>query len=284
MTAGLRHVALAVLCSSALIAFEGVAQAGTVSITGGSALTIGPNPLYSDHQWSNNVINAAGVPATGSILYDPTYPGTGPVNSGTPWLMDSKVSFSGTTGYYVNWYFAGSESGYNITLHAPSITPFTEGNQDNNVLGNTWPKLPGGYEYLGQSHYASGDPLSFSLTWGSPTQTVDNANQQPTPNTGGASLVFSYLNGSPVTLGGKTYLELQTSANSDWFVFALNDSGADDNHDDFVGFARISPDTSNAPGPSLTPIPAALPLFGSVLGGGIVVGKWRKRRKKKASV
>jgi len=66
----------------------------------------------------------------------------------------------------------------------------------------------------------------------------------------------------------------------DWFVFALNDSGGpDDNHDDYVGFAHV---TFVPPDQFPTPIPGALPLFASAIGGGFAFSKWRKRRKAQA--
>ena len=60
-------------------------------------------------------------------------------------------------------------------------------------------------------------------------------------------------------------------------VIGLNDTGfADDNHDDFIVAAFISER-------SQTPIPGALPLFASVLGGGFLFRRLRNRRQAKAA-
>jgi hypothetical protein len=65
-------------------------------------------------------------------------------------------------------------------------------------------------------------------------------------------------------------------------VFGFNDNGAgDDNHDDFVGILSLTPGKLQ---PGNTPIPGALPLFGSVLGGGFLFRKLRKRRQAKAQI
>jgi hypothetical protein len=269
MKTAFAKVAVAALCATALTAVSHSAQAGTVTLTG-TTLASGPNPLYGSATSSNNVINSPSAPSTGSILYD----GSGPtLTTSTPWLQNGQVSASAgaTNAYQVNWYFAGSESGYTITLNAPSVS-FPEGNQNNSAYAGG-PALTGGsYQFLGSSVYSAGQALSFTLSWAGGS--VNNSGTQATPGKGTANLIFSYLDIS--TVPGTGLADLTTSP-GDWFVFALNDNGGDDdNHDDFVGFAQI---TSVGNGPGLTPIPAALPLFGSVLGGGIFVGKWRKRRK-----
>ena len=261
-------VALAALCATALTAVSHSAFAGTVTLTG-TALTSGPTPLYGSATNENNVVNSPGAPATGSALNDPT----GPTLTGsTPWLQQGQVSANvGANPYFVNWYFTGAESGYNITLTAPSVN-FTEGNQNNSAYAGGPALTNGSYQFLGTSAYASGNPLAFTLSWSGGS--VTNAGTQAAPGLGLANLIFSYVDLSTFANNGLLNL---TTTGGDWFAFALNDNGGnDDNHDDFVGFAQI---TSRPGGPGLTPIPAALPLFGSVIGGGFAFGQWRRRRK-----
>ncbi|MGN6591127.1 MAG: hypothetical protein ACTHKE_12640 [Sphingomicrobium sp.] len=264
-------VALAALCATALTAVSHSAFAGTVTITG-STLSTAPNPLYGSVTSENNVVNSPGAPSTGSILNDPTGPTLTP---STPWVQQGQVSANvGASPYFVTWYFTGSESGYNITLTAPNVN-FTEGNQNNSAYAGGPPLTNGSYQILGTSAYSAGSPLAFQLTWAAgPNGSVDNSGTQAAPGNGLANLIFSYVDISTYMSTG--LLNLTTQA-GDWFAFALNDNGgSDDNHDDFVGFAQIT--TTNG-GPGLTPIPAALPLFGSVIGGGLAFGKWRRRRK-----
>jgi hypothetical protein len=217
-------------------------------------------------------VNSPGAPATGSILNDPTGP---TLTASTPWLQQGQVSANvGNVPYFVNWYFAGSESGYAITLTADGVN-FTEGNQNNSAYAGGPALTPGPYQFLGTSAFGAGDAVAFTLSWSGGT--VNNNGAQAAPGLGNANLIFSYLD--PSTLANSPYANLVTSP-GDWFAFALNDNGGnDDNHDDFVGFANIS---LTRGGPSITPIPAALPLFGTVIGGGFAFGTWRRRRKQQA--
>ena len=150
MATGLKQLALGALCSSVLIAITGVAQAATVSLSGSplSAAST-PNPLYGASSSENNVVNAPGtVPATGSLLYDPTATPNGAFNSATtPWLQQGQVSANtGGLAYYVNWYFTGAESGYDISFKATSDLPdvtFTESNQNNSATAADRPSHSG---------------------------------------------------------------------------------------------------------------------------------------------
>jgi hypothetical protein len=75
-------------------------------------------------------------------------------------------------------------------------------------------------------------------------------------------------------MGGTLFL---TTSVSDWVVFGYNDTGfPDDNHDDFMVAAHITDGAQ-------TPIPGALPLFASVLGGGFLFRRLRNRRRAKAA-
>lgn len=267
-------VALAALCATALTAVSHTAHAGTVTITG-NTLTSAPTPLYGSATSSNNVVNSPGAPSTGSVLNDPT----GPTLTGaTPWVMQGGVSANVTGAYAVNWFFTGSESGYNITFTAPGVPAFTEGNQNNSAYAGGPPLTSGGggYQILGQSTGTGPGLLDFTLSWTGGS--VSNTGTQSLPGNGLANMIFSYLD--PSTYPSTGLATLTTTA-GDWFAFALNDNGGnDDNHDDFVGFAQVVAcgETGCAP-PSFTPLPAALPLFGSVIGGGFLAGAWRRRRK-----
>ena len=71
-----------------------------------------------------------------------------------------------------------------------------------------------------------------------------------------------------------------TKSITDIVVIGLNDSGfKDDNHDDFTMLAFIR-ESGNE---NETPIPGALPLFASVLGGGFLFRRLRNRRQAKAA-
>ena len=50
---------------------------------------------------------------------------------------------------------------------------------------------------------------------------------------------------------------------------------ADDNHDDFMGIAQVIAGNNEG----TTPLPGTLPLLGSVLGGGLLFRRFRKRGK-----
>ena len=77
-------------------------------------------------------------------------------------------------------------------------------------------------------------------------------------------------------LGPGLYL---TSTPSDIVVIGYNDTGAlDDNHDDMMIIAQIR----DRIGENETPIPGALPMLASVLGGGFLFRRLRNRRRAKA--
>jgi hypothetical protein len=275
-------IALVALCATALTAIGQSARASTLDLIG-STLSAAPNPLYGTASGENNVVNATGVTSTPSGLFDPTGPN---FNSGTtPWLMQATASTT-LTDFYVSWFFAGSESGYTISFTAPSdltsgtIHPIsnTEQNQNNNCIGCLpSPQLPGPL-FLGTTLNHNAGPgamtIPFTLTWNS--SSIGDGDTNGVGN-GSASLIFSYI--MPVYDQAGAFVDWElTKDQTDWFAFGLNDDGGgDDNHDDYMGFAYV---TAGPPhGPGITPIPAALPLFGSVLGGGFLFGKFRKRRK-----
>jgi hypothetical protein len=213
-------------------------------------------------------------------------------------------------GYRTDWYYIGAESGFDVTLHVPGLASFTEHNENNQCTGCG--SLHGsqiGAQYLGTtSNLATETVLNFSLSamqGSTPKGTLANGPLNPAPGqhpTAGktmASLVFSYVklrgtnpdptanneeltDGTVNTESSKTW-KLVDSLFTDalgglWFLFAFNDKGGpDDNHDDFVGIARVY--TVDPPGGGHpVPIPAGFLLMGTVLAGASGLAKWRRRK------
>src|SRR5262245_15225982 len=128
MSTILQKAALAALCATALCGVTNVASAATLTISG-SPLAVAPNPLYGTSQGQNNVVNATGVPTTASTLFDPTGPNFVPAT--TPWIQGGAVSATGN--YAVSWFYAGSESGFNISFTSTGIAAFPETDKNNNL-------------------------------------------------------------------------------------------------------------------------------------------------------
>jgi hypothetical protein len=233
------------------------AQASTLEF-GGSAFAAGVSPFYGTASNQNNVINSPGASSTGSVLTDPTGPNVG---SGTPWISGGSPTTS-LTSYSVNWFYAGSESGYSITFDAAGLSggagPYTEHDSNNSCTagcgahGSTLPVFMG----------TTQNSLSFLLSWVGGSANSD----EPSSN-----LIYAYL--QPDESGTSFTL---TKDPTDWFVFALNDSGSSDSdYDDFVGFAQIV--DSPGQGPGETPIPGSLPLIATGMLGGMLMLKRRPR-------
>jgi hypothetical protein len=273
-------IALIALCSVALAAVGHNNAKAQFNITGSqysSGVYTVPFPLYGPDSGQNNVVNNPG-----SGLVDATSPA---IPSSTPWLQGGSVNTIAAGNYTVGWFFAGQEAGDKVTFTTGGTVPisFTANNQNNNCTNCPWasPSAQIGYQFLNTTTYALGanTAIPFSLSFIGYLSGVANNGGPITP---GASLIFSYV--APVYIGDvfQNEWQLQT-APSDWFAFGLNDNGSgDDNHDDYMGFAFVSA-TGQIP-PEATPIPAALPLFGSVLGGGFLFGRFRKRRQGGAPV
>ncbi len=260
-------VAFGALLATALTPI-GIASASGVNISG-VPLTA-PDPLYGTSSGENNVVNAPGFAPTGSTLYDPTGPGINE-NGTTPWLSTGAVS-TDYTNYSVSYFYAGSESGFAITFNAPGITSFTETDKNNNLTYNNISPTP-----LGSSIGSGPGLLDFSFCWNSCNTVVANSSTNPAPGSGIANLIFSYLTAAGTDKFGNPAFDLTASNDgNNWFVIALNDNGGpDDNHDDMVVFAHV---VELPGGPNTVPLPGALPLFGSVVGAGLIA--LRKRRKK----
>src|SRR6185436_4160464 len=259
-----KSIALLGLCATALTVSGNTAKAATFEIVGGAPLSAGPTPFYGSALPQNNVVNSPGASPTGAAVVDPTGPNLTP---DTPWVQGGQlVVHTGSSSFTgISWFFLGSESGFQVTFHSPALADFTEGNQNNSAYSGSPPLTVG---FLGSKLNVGSGPIQFSLTWA--TGSVDNSALQPNPGSGVPNLIFSYA----------TFVEpdllMLTKSVSDIIIFALNDGGADNDHDDFVGAAIITERVDDPPQP--TPIPGALTLFGSVLAGGLLLHRWRKRR------
>jgi len=275
-----KKVALVALCASALTLASQPSQALVFDITGvpqnGFSYGTAPN--------ADNVINFNGLTSTGSTIVDT---GTGP----TTWLgssdsLNSFVSVSGLAAnqkYIVSWTYAGSESDNIIQFTVPTNANVvnngavtTNDDNRNNSCTLCAPGVnPTSTVPMGSTTYLNdGSNIpAFTLTDITPFTggTVTNGGTNPKPAAFGASLIFSYA-----TFDGSKYTLSDPNTPTQWVVFGFNDNGAgDDNHDDFVGILSLTDGGFQEP----TPIPGALPLFGTVLGGGFLFRRLRKRNK-----
>lgn len=237
-----------------------VCAAHAVTLTG-SALTsiVGYTfPGYGTATSNNNVVNNGSVPVTGSKVTDPSSSNFGSLYIGG---NGSAVTTSYSL-YSVDWWYIGSESGDVNQFTAPGVAASNEDNRNNN---NGYGVNPSPILYMGQSTNQTTTNVAFTITdlnaGTSVTNGPVNNNKAPTNGNLGASLVFAYLTGDAIA--GWTLTNVAT----DWFLFGFNDSGNDDNHDDFMGVGHVS----------AVPLPAALPLFGGGLGLLAYLG--RRRRK-----
>jgi hypothetical protein len=174
--------------------------------------------------------------------------------------------------YSVNWTYVGSESGDIIQFSAPGgATTTNDDDRNNNCAtcsagpGRNVSTVP-----MGSTAYNNGDIPVFTVTdTNQIAGSVTNGSLNPAPANFFASLIFSYAN-----LDGGNFV--LTDRPTQFVVFGFNDNGfGDDNHDDFVGVMSLVPGQLE----NSTPIPGALPLFGSVLGGGLLFRRLRKRNK-----
>ena len=256
----------------AAMMLAGGANANTVNITGATP----PFAGYGTSVGNNNVVNnpASGVTDT---LSGTTYYGS---SIAGPAYVSTDLALLGS--YNIDWWFIGAESGYVNTLIAPGINPagalpnsptagqFNEANQNSNCCsagGNIGPV------FLGTSVAQTSTILDFTLI-DDHGANLTNGASNPTPGTAGLeSLIFSYVTKDDFSL---TWT-LTTDTTGEWFLFGFNDiGGPDDNHDDFVGVARVYL-AGGGIAPPPVPLPAALPLFASALIGAGLVGRRRRR-------
>jgi len=276
MSSVIRTHALAALCGIAIIGFGQSAQAATWDIDGGvapfSAASYGPALNQ------NNVVNNPVAQVFDTL-------------NGASIVAAANLNASFTNRYDVSWTYLGSESGHTINFSAPGVIAggFPETNANNNCTSSFCLHLPGGNSGpipMGTATNQNALTPAFSFLDTVDLSTVANGSNNtdvpPAIGAGPANFLMSYAvllaAGDPgATFGAGWYL---TSDVSDFVVIGLNDSGfRDDNHDDFtlVAFIRETPFEN-------TPIPGALPLFASVLGGGFLFRRLRNRRQAKAAI
>ncbi len=237
----------ALVALGATSASFGQALAATVDITGRPY-----GVRYGHSIEKNNVVN-----------YAPSGIADNTGRRETPWLAGGIVS-STIEDYAVDWYFNGSESG-DTNIFTSGALLFAENNQNNNLSSSNDP----GWQFLGTTTGSGLGAIQFSVAdqnGGGITNGLDN--KKPKGNS--PSLIFSYAN--PIFDGTSIESWVLSLDATDWFVFAFNDPGSKDkDHDDYIGLAHVY-----APDP--VPVPGALPLMGSVLGGGFLLRRWRNRR------
>jgi hypothetical protein len=297
MNTVVKKFALFALCTTALTAVSQTSQASVVfDISGGGVLPFlyagGPTNQSADNVINDTTWTVAQKAAwgTGSTVYDPSSTADWKASTASINAILSVSGLAANQKYSVDFIYAGSEAG-NPTVFSVGpkgniltngVTSLSTGAAPYHLLNSNFFGHPqnGPTVDMGSVGYintgAGGNIPGFTVTdpVGVAPKSVTNGGTNAVPHGGKASLIFSYA-----TFGGVNYT--LTTTPTDFVVFGFNDSGSiDDNHDDFVGIAILTPGGFN----STTPIPGALPLFGSVLGGGFLFRKLRKRRQAKAQL
>ncbi len=190
----------------------------------------------------NDVIGAAGIGTLGSSQY----------------LIGSTLSTTASD-VTLTFYDVGNESGWTDRLLTQTLS------DDNDFAPGSGLHLPLPGQLVGGELQTSAGllKLDFQCVAGDcgggtlPVNLISNQGSFATAS--GASLAFAYLDPSTFQI---------VSEATNVVLFALDDRGAgpDDNHDDYVGIVVA------------TPVPAALPLFLTALGG---AGVWSRRRNKR---
>jgi hypothetical protein len=270
-----------ILAKLALVAVSATALTGLTQkahavvafqiVGGASLISEGQFPGYGTAIQLDNVVNSTTYGGTSSTVVD--------TNStlGSTWIGStaSSPAILTVTGlppgfqYSVSWSYLGSESN-DVNKFTAGAISYLENNANNDcgicaTPGPTSPQI--GIQLMGTTT-TTNTTTPFTLTDTNTLASVSNGSGNAAPGTGISNLVFSYANFS----GGVYSLTSTPTLNVVW---GFNDNGgSDDNHDDFVGVATLLPNTVANP----TPLPGALPLFGSILGGGYLFRRLRNRR------
>jgi len=264
----IRKYALAALCGAAIIGVGQSAQAATWTIVGGVAPASAASYGTADGQ--NNVINNPNP--LGGQTFDTL--------AGATIKADADLNATAAGAYNVQWFYVGSESDNKIDFAATGVplanggvVGYAETNANNQCAAcATNPSLQIGPQLMGTSINQNALTPFFGFRDQTDGSFVLNG-----ANNGDGSGFPNFLISYATLIGTQLFL---SAAPSDWVVFGLNDTGApDDNHDDFIVAARIS----DFGGENPVPIPGALPLFASVLGGGFLFRRLRNRRLAKAA-
>ena len=164
------------------------------------------------------------------------------------------------TGSAIDFWYIGKEAGYTNTFRSGSLLQANTGGVNSGI---TEANIGQGNKY-GSIGHVSGQHVNFQFDSNLGTSTTkviwDNTKNPPKQNGINSGVIFGYLK----SLTDWTIVAYATNV----IVFGLDDSGAnvDDNHDDWVGIAMV------------TPIPGAVWLFGPALAG----LAWLRRRKDSA--
>ena len=263
----IRKYVLAALCGAAIVGIGQTAQAATWDITGGVINFAPPNYGIAPNQ--NNVLNQ-GVLGNAHVFDE---------LNGTSIYAGSQLQTTFITAYDVTWTYLGSESDNTLRFTGPGVAGFDETNANNNCLIGCAAGGQGGPVVMGSATNQTAVQPVFDFTDQNDGSHANNGlNPLPPgigdPQPGDPNFLMSYAEFRNGAFGLGWYLTLSVT---DYVVIGLNDSGfADDNHDDYtmVGFIQES---------ATTPIPGALPLFASVLGGGFLFRRLRNRRQAKAA-
>ena len=275
------RIALVALCATALTSVTQKAHALVTFdiVPGAFLLTIpGQFPGYGTAISQDNVVNSG---TAGQTVADGL--------SGASWIASTTsspayltvVGLSGPQTYNVKFSYLGSESNDVNQFTSGAITPFKENNANNNCAtcaASGFPSPQTGIAPIGTNTGLTATIVPFTLTDTGPTGSgsLSNGTTNAQPGSNIANLIFSYATFNPAA--GLNGMYTLTSSVTDFVVFGFNDNGgSDDNHDDFIGVAQLQVLGQGTQGE--TPLPAALPLFGRVIGGGFLFRRLRNRRR-----
>ena len=259
-----RKYVLAALCGAAIVGVGQSAHAATWDINGGVAAGA---PNYGTAPNQNNVLNQG--PAGLALVFDDL--------NGASIIAGAQLQTTFITAYDVRWVYVGSESDNTLRFTGPGVAGFDETNANNNCSGCNTASPQTGQALMGTALNQTAVTPVFQFQDQTDLSTAVNGLNPLPGDPGPPNFLMSYAEFRNGAFGLGWYL---TSSVTDIVAIGLNDSGfKDDNHDDFTMLAFIR-ESGNENG---TPIPGALPLFASVLGGGFLFRRLRNRRQAKAA-
>jgi len=264
----IRKYALAALCGAAIVVGVGQsAQAASLWDIDGGVAAGAPN--YGNLPNQNNVLNQGPLGMAG--VFDDL--------NGASIIAGAQLRTTTTGAYDVSWNYVGSESDHTLRFTAAGVTGgfFDENNANNNCIGCNTASPQIGIQNIGTALNQNALTPAFTFQDQQDPSNVSNGTNPLPGDPGPPNFLMSYAEFRNGAFGLGWYL---TASITDAVVIGLNDSGfRDDNHDDFTLLALIR-DSGNE---NNTPIPGALPLFASVLGGGFLFRRLRNRRQAKAA-
>jgi len=264
----IRKYVLAALCGAAIVGVGQTAQAASLwDISGGVNAGL---PNYGVLPGQNNVLNQLAGMAN---VFDDL--------NGASIFAGAQLRTTTTGAYDVSWNYVGSESDHVIRFAAAGVVGAAgdENNANNNCVGCIFqpPSPQVGIQNMGVALNQNALTPVFSFTDQQDGSFALNGLNPLPGDPGPPNFLMSYAEFRNGVFGVGWYL---TKTITDAVIIGLNDSGfKDDNHDDHTVLALIR-DSGNE---NNTPIPGALPLFASVLGGGLLFRRLRNRRQAKAA-